>query len=303
MIAPEHEDLIQRGLDQRLTPDEQAKLRVVLTRFPLARETHQRLRAVVGELEQSGQVDPPADLTAAVMRDVMATTQAPAAPRPAPLPASHPDDGRRLTIRRVWYGLATAAVILLGVTWFFGVPAIDVGTEGTIGTAGHQAEGLARAFFASDAFAALRRNPAARDLLAERAFREMLANDDCRTVLGDPALAAAITHPTFVAALADPSFLPAATVGAATPHDATLDPQVRAALTHPVMRRALASVAFQAASRSDRLRARLADPRAAAVMQTPEFRAVLADDRLPLALGSAGFDAALHAAPGDPPHP
>lgn len=293
MIAPEQEDLVQRGLDQQLTADEQARLRVLLSRDAAVREVHQRLRATVGDLEQAGAVEPPGDLAAAVMRDI--ADRAPARrthPGPRPRPALA-DSARRVSRRRVLWGMAAAAGLILGGTWLIGIPSVDLGTQGTIGTARAQNDQLARAFLASETFGALRADTRSRELLTDPLFRGLLTDEACRAVLADPPLAAALTHPSFLAALADASFRAAVAAGTPSARASSLDSTVLAALDHPVFAQAVASQPFQAAAASPGFRGLLRDPLRVSVLGTPEFRAAMTDARLPIALASPQFDAAL----------
>ena len=110
--------------------------------------------------------------------------------------------------RKAMWGLAAAAVVVLGVFAITGFPPVGRGTEGTIGAAKkYQApqiadkdvvtgDASAQQFLQSDTFAKLLKDPAARKALSD----PQLARE-----LSDPSLAAALRNADLEAALRDPS--------------------------------------------------------------------------------------------------
>jgi hypothetical protein len=155
-------------------------------------------------IEDLGDVDPPAALTRQVMGRISQEPRHEVRRRIIQF-----NRGDTPMTRKAMWGLAAAAVIVLGVYTITGFPPVGRGTEGTIGAAQkYQApqisdkdvtlgDGTAQEFLQSEAFDQLAKDPDARDLvsnvnmrniLADAAFRRELASRDVRAVLSNQAI-------------------------------------------------------------------------------------------------------------------
>lgn len=165
------------------------------------RDSDDRLSHMIDEL---GAVDPPAGLTRRVMAQISQEAQHKVQGRIIPF-----NRGGIAMTRKAMWGLAAAAVIVLGVYTITGFPPVGRGTEGTIGAAQkYQAPQIAskdvvlgdasvQQFLQSELFDQLAKDPEARDLvtnasikaaLEDAEMRKAIENQDVRNVLSNKAV-------------------------------------------------------------------------------------------------------------------
>jgi hypothetical protein len=239
-------------------------------------------------LEELGPADPPAGFVRQVMaritRERYETTE-----RVVPF-----NRGGIAMTRKIMWGLAAAAVAVLGVFAISGFPPVGRGTEGTIGAAKkYQAPQItdkdvvlgdvsAQQFLQSDTFARLLKDPASLKLLSDAHFVQQLNDPALASALKNLDLAAALSpgggcHTCkfeFLAALQNPSFA-----------NAVQDPQFLSAVQSP---------AFVAALQSPQFLAALEDPAVAAALQKQDLQAASKNSVLAAALKNPAVAAALH---------
>jgi hypothetical protein len=203
MSRSPYDDLLNGALDGTLSVEERAELRELLTTNEDARARYIVLEQVWELLDDLGPAEAPADLMPNVMHHVRAQ-------RTGRWRRGRVNGGGAGMARKVMYGLAAAAAVVLAVYALTGFPPIGGGTEGTIGQAKrYQAaqpqiaekdvalgDTAAQAFLQSDVFDRLIKNEAARKLLSNGALRDALL---------DPALAQALSGQALAQALAAPA--------------------------------------------------------------------------------------------------
>src|SRR5690349_17400232 len=126
MIRPELEALIQRTLDNGLTPDEQAQLAQMIKENPEARDRVAQLEQLVSLIESLGPAEAPLGLANDDLANVSHT----------PHSVSTPTIPRGVAVnKKMLFELAAAAAIVLAVITYYSNPPATVGTEATIGAA------------------------------------------------------------------------------------------------------------------------------------------------------------------------
>ncbi len=266
------------------------------------REAEERLSRL---LEELGPADPPAGFVRQVMaritRERYKTTE-----RIVPF-----NRGGIAMTRKAMWGLAAAAVVVLGVFAIRGFPPVGRGTEGTIGAAKkYQAPQIAdtdvvlgdvsaQQFLQSDTFARLLKDPASLKLLSDAHFVQQLNDPALASALKSPDLAAAL-RPSgaicqgpcmneLLAALGNPSFA-----------TAVQSPAFTAALQHPEFLAALQTPAVAAALQKQDLHSALNNPALVASLKNQELAAALVkscpggcSNQLLAALGNPSFARSL----------
>jgi len=234
----DHEELVQRGLDGDLTPDERGRLETLLGSNQQAAGFDRRLQTVRESLERTGPAEPPPGFTATVMRRVVEADARFSIwqrwhRRFRTVWNSRLPHGRRDTSERGWLAAARgghmrtrqilwavggAAAVVVVVGLFTGGPRIDQGSEGTVGAAARyrvqQLDGKdvvlgdsdIQQFLQSDTFDRLVRDERTRNLLSNAQLRTALASAEFRAVLANPALASALADADLRAALTDAAF-------------------------------------------------------------------------------------------------
>jgi len=285
MIRPELEALLQGALDNTLTAEERAELARILSESPEARERAAELSALTGLIESLGPADAPAGLVDHVLAQV-----------------SHHPQVRHVTFQRgvavnkkILFGLAAAAAIVLAVITYNSNPPATVGTEATIGAAQRaQAPQIAAGdvklgdtstqdILQTETFDAIMKDDTLRTMLLDAELRASLQSADLRGALTEDAIRIALRDPSLRRKLADENlrqgysaemakkYADDANMRAlvsnrafaeALRHDsfrALLNRQgYAAALASETMLRALRDKGFEAAMRSDEFAARLA---------------------------------------------
>ncbi len=187
MIRPELEALLQGALDESLTADERAQLARMLSESPDARERAAELGALAGLIESLGPADAPAGLVDKVLAHV-----------------SHHPNVRHATFQRgiavnkkILFGLAAAAAIVLAVITYNSNPPATVGTEATIGAAQRAqtpqiapadvklGDTSAQDVLQTETFDAILKDETLRNMLQNAELRTRLYDSEMRSALQD----------------------------------------------------------------------------------------------------------------------
>jgi hypothetical protein len=274
---------------------------------------HDRIAELLHEV---GEVEPPMGL----VREVMARV-AQIGSNNTVQPASEQAHGGAEMTRKVLWGVAVAAVVVIGVMRFVGFPQVNDGVQGTIGAAKrYQAEQISskdvklqdaelQTLLQSDAWAKVTRDKAAwsaitnkdvQRVLAASGVQAVLANQAVMGALADQAVQQALATPGVVAALSSQAVQQALASQAVQQILASQGAQaamassaMQAALATPGVQQALSSQAFMAALNSQAFVAALANQGFYAAMASQSVQAVLASQALMNALGSQAFMNAL----------
>jgi hypothetical protein len=191
MIRPELEALLQGALDNTLTAEERAELARILSESPEARERAAELSALAGLIESLGPADAPSGLVDHVLSQV-----------------SHHPQVRHVTFQRgvavnkkILFGLAAAAAIVLAVITYNSNPPATVGTEATIGAAQRaQAPQIAP----SDVKLG---DTSTQDVLQTAEWDQIMRDEDLRTALLDEGFRRELLNREYRAALTDEALL------------------------------------------------------------------------------------------------
>ena len=280
MIRPELEALLQGALDNTLTAEERAELARILSESPEARERAAELSALAGLIESLGPADAPAGLVDHVLAQV----------------SHHPHVIRHTTFQRgiavnkkILFGLAAAAAIVLAVITYNSNPPATVGTEATIGAAQRaQAPQIAAGdvklgdtstqdILQTETFDAIMRDETLRNLLGDAEFRRKLAASDLKAALSDNDVRIALRQVDLKAQLEDQAVKSALRNNAELAANAKKfeDANVRALLSNQAM-----AAAFR-------------DPHMREVFMRPGAARALAGDAFYRAMADNNFDAAM----------
>jgi len=195
MIRPELDALLQGALDNTLTPEERDRLGRLMSESPEARARAAQLGQLTTLLDSLG----PADAPLGLVHDVLA--------RISNQPLSiHPSAPRRGTPvnKKILFGLAAAAAVVLAVITYSTNPPATEGTEATIGAAQRaQAPQIAAKDVAlgdtsaqdvlqTELWDQLAKDEDLRNLLTDADFREGLADLELRNALGQEATVKAL---------------------------------------------------------------------------------------------------------------
>ena len=225
MIRPELEALLQGALDNTLTVDERAQLARMLSESPEARERAAELSALAGLIESPGPADAPAGLVDNVLAQV----------------SHHPHVIRHATFQRgiavnkkILFGLAAAAAIVLAVITYNSNPPATVGTEATIGAAQRaQAPQIAaqdvklgdtstQDVLQTETFDAIMKDETLRNMLQDAEMRgDICWSADLRGALKDDAIRVALRDPRLRRRLDDENLVRDLNAGAAKKYATT----------------------------------------------------------------------------------
>ena len=280
MIRHELDALLHGALDDTLTPEEQSRLAQLLSESPDARARAAELKQLAGLIDSLGPAEAPLGLAASVLKEV----------------SHHPRAIRPSTIQRgvavnkkILFGLAAAAAIVLAVITYNSNPPATVGTEATIGAAQRaQTPQIAEKdvklgdtstqdVLQTETFDAIMKDETLRTMLQDAEIRKQLLRAEYRSALADENIKKALLDPGIARKFEDAALVRALNDPAAAKKyddanmrwllsnkafvDALKEPQVRellgrkgfaAALAGPAMQRALRDQGFEAAlSRPD----------------------------------------------------
>lgn len=290
MIRPELEALIQGSLDETLTPEEQARLAQILGENPEARARADELAQLTNLIESLGPAEAPLGMVNEVLAEVSHRSRS---PRAIPQSTSRGVDVNK----KILFGLAAAAAIVLAVITYNSNPPATVGTEATIGAAQRaQTPQIA----AKDVKLG---DTSAQDVLQTETFdaivkdetlRTMLQDAELRKKLEDSALRQALQDENIKKALADPGLKKKL-------EDAALvrslsDPDLAKKFDDANIRAMLQNKAFADALRDQDFRAMLARAGYAAALAGPAMQRALRDTGFAAALKSQAFASRLAAA-------
>lgn len=276
MNRSELDALIQGALDNTLTPAEQASLARLLTESPEARGRAAQFSELAGVIESLGPVEAPAGLVDHVLAQV---SHSPYAVRLSTFP-------RGVTVnKKILFGLAAAAAIILAVITYTSNPPATVGTEATIGAAQRAqtpqiapqdvklGDTATQDVLQTETFDAILKDETLRTMLQDAELRKQLVDSELRRSLQDDAIRSALRDSELARKLDDENLRRSLNnAELAKKYD---DASVRAML---VNRR------FAEALRDDNFRA---------FLRRPGYAAALASDTMLRALRDRNFDAAI----------
>ena len=277
MNRQELDALIQGGIDHSLTPDEQVRLAEMLSESPELRERVAQLTNLVDLIESLGPAEAPAGLAEQVLAEVSHR----------PHVVRHSTFQRGVPVnKKILFGLAAAAAIVLAVITYNSNPPATVGTEATIGTAQRaQTPQIAPSdvklgdtstqdVLQTETFDAIIKDETLRSALQDEELIRRLQDAEFRGALRDEAIRKALADPEIIRRLSDENF-----------RRMLNDPAVAAKKLEDANARALlASRAMVDALRNDHLRSLLARPGVAAALSRSAMQRALAD---------RGFEASL----------
>lgn len=301
-LRPDVEALVQGALDDSLSPDDRKALDRLLSTDADVRARAAELHQLSALIESIGQVDAPPTLAADVLAvinksarssRVVEFSRATPAGHAKELRSSVTGEGLAINKKVIW-GLAAAAVLVLAVVGYNANPSVNEGTEATIGTAQrYQAPQIeakdvavgdtsAQQVLQTATWDAIVKDETLRTLLQDASFRMKLQDPELRQSLSDENLLKALRSSSFAKALADPEL-------ARKLNDAELtkklaDEDLRTALLNPALSRALADANF---------RAHLADVNVMAALARPAFQNALRDGGFAAAMRHSAFATAL----------
>ena len=300
-LHPDLEALIQGALDDTLTLEERERLDRLMTESVEARDRAAHLKELTDLLDSLGPSEPPAGLVQNVLAEISEATRAQSADAPSSAVPRHGVAAfpiiDRPSIRhsahtraiagnkKIMFGLAAAAALVLAVIRFTGNSTGPEGAEATIGAARRAespqieakdvalgdttAQGILQTetwdqIVRDDALRTALQDPDIRSMLQDHELRQALADADVLRMLRDPDLKRKLNDAGLVRALSDGEL-------ATRFDDANL-------------RNALRNRAFVNALRNAEFRRKLIDMDLAAALARPAFQ---------IALRDRGFDAAL----------
>jgi len=276
MIRPELEALLHGALDNTLTAEERARLARILSESPEARERAAELSALAGLIESLGPADAPAGLADNVLAQV----------------SHHPHVIRHATFQRgvavnkkILFGLAAAAAIVLAVITYNSNPPATVGTEATIGAAQRaQAPQIAaqdvklgdtstQDILQTETFDAIMKDDTLRTMLQDAELRVYLQSSDLRGALQEDAIRVALKDPRLMRRLEDENLVRDLSAGAAKKY--ADDANMRALVSNRAFEEALKKQSFRT------------------LLKKQGYAAALVSDNMLRALKDQGFDQAM----------
>jgi len=276
MIRPELEALLHGALDNTLTAEERAELARILSESPEARERAAELSALAGLIESLGPADAPAGLADNVLAQV----------------SHHPHVIRHATFQRgvavnkkILFGLAAAAAIVLAVITYNSNPPATVGTEATIGAAQRaQAPQIAaqdvklgdtstQDILQTETFDAIMKDDTLRTMLQDAELRVYLQSADLRGALQEDAIRLALKDPSLIRRLEDENLVRDLNAGAGKKY--ADDANLRALVSNQAFAEALRKKEFRS------------------LLSKQGYAAAFASDTMLRALQDKGFDQAM----------
>lgn len=279
--------------------------------------------AVSRWLDELGDAEPPATLKGEVMRAVRHTG-------PGRRPVQRTPIGGTVMAKKILWGLAAAAAVVLAIYSVTGYPVLERGYEATIGAAKRSVapqmsapdvvlgDTAAQQFIQSEAFAALIKDPATLRLLSDAGMRRILADEalsaelvrnqarmaDLRQIAAsdaksrifdDAAIRMALENEAFVRAITDPAV--AAALQRKEVAAELSRGGIRAALAAEDLRNQLSAFAAcadcDAALRNDALRTHLADAAVRSQLADRNIRMLMLNADVRHALANNDLAAAL----------
>jgi hypothetical protein len=284
MIRPDLEALVQGAVDDTLTAEERELLDRVLTESRAARERAAELRQLTNLIDSLDPIDPPAGLVDNVLAQV---SHHPRLVRPSTLQ-------RGISVnKKILFGLAAAAALVLAVITYYSNPRETTGTEATIGAAQRaQAPQIAaddvklgdtrsQDVLQTEVFDAIMKDAALRNMLKDPSLRAQLQDAQLRQSLSDANIRQALADPQLASKIRDQALVRA------------LDSaELRQQFNDASLRALLSNRAFVDALRNSEFRAQLANG-AGAALASAAFQSALRDNNFAAALRSPQFAAAM----------
>jgi hypothetical protein len=276
MIHSDLDALLQGALDNTLTPEERDRLARLISESQEARARAAEFEQLTGLIESLGPATPPPGLVENVLAQV---SHRPFAVRPSTFE-------RGVTVnKKILFGLAAAAAIVLAVITYNSYPRPIEGTEATIGAAQRAqtpqitaqdvklGDTSTQTILQTETFDAIMKDETLRTMLQDAEVRVQLTNALLRNALADENIRAALLHPNFVHWIQDPALLHALTAS-----------EMRYNFDDANMKAMLSNQAFVDALRISAFRIAL---------MRDGFAAALAGQALQQAMLDRGFDAAM----------
>lgn len=277
--------LLQGSLDDSLTPEEQARLDRTISESPEARDRAAQFDELANLIESLGPASPPPGLAENVVAQV---SHRPYAVRPSTFE-------KGVTVnKKLLFGLAAAAAIVLAVITYNSYPRSTEGTEATIGAAQRAqtpqiaaqdvklGDTSAQDVLQTETFDAIMKDEALRTMLQSAEMRNILANAAVRDALREDAIKIALKDPSLVHWLQDELFAHA--LGDPAAAKKFSDANARVLLTNRVMVDAL---------RVDRIRELLSRQGMAAALASNNLYRAMQDPNFEAAIKSSNFAAEL----------
>jgi hypothetical protein len=285
MIRPELEALIQGALDNALTAEESERLARWISESPEARERVAQLAQLASLVESLGPAQSPLGLVDDVLAEVTH--------RPFAIPKSTFPRGVAVN-KKILFGLAAAAAIVLAVITYNSNPPATVGTEATIGAAQRAqtpqiaakdvklGDTSAQDVLQTETFDAIVKDEALRTMLQDAELRKSLEDSALRSALQDEGIRKALRNPALAKHLEDAALVRA------------LDsPEMIKKFDDANMRAMLSNKGFADALRKQSFRDMLKKSAYAAALAGDAMHAALRDNHFDAALRSQKFAADL----------
>ena len=211
MIRPELDALLQGALDNTLTPEERDRLNRLMTESPEARARAAQLGQLNSLLDSLGPADAPVGLVHDVLAQISTST-------PVSIRVLAQRRGTPVN-KKILFGLAAAAAVVLAVITYSTNPPATEGTEATIGAAQRaQAPQIAAKDVAlgdtsaqdvlqTELWDQLAKDEDLRNLLTDASMREQLTDIELRKALGDEAMLKALQSPNLKKLLDDQAII------------------------------------------------------------------------------------------------
>jgi len=294
-LRPEIEALVHGALDGSLSPEDQRTFDQLMASDPSVRARAAELERLSALLQSAGQVDAPPTFAADVLARIRASNDRVVEFSRKSKPAAHSAVGGGMAInRKVIWGLAAAAVLVIAVVGYRANPSVNQGTEATIGTAQrYQAPQIeskdvaigdtkTQAVMQTATWDAIIKDETLRNLLQDANFRIKLQDQQLRQALADQDILRALRAPSVARALSDPEVAKKFS-----------DPELQRKLTDADLRLALQNQALARAMADADFRSRLFDANVIAALARPAFQNALRDGAFAAAMRHPAFESAL----------
>lgn len=294
-LRPDIEALVQGGLDGSLTPDDQRTLDRLLASDPSVRARAAELDELAALLRSVGEVDAPPTFAADVLARIRASSDRVVEFSRASKASGQSAIGGGVAMnKKIIWGLAAAAVLVLAVVGYRANPSVNQGTEATIGTAQRyqvaqiEAKDVAvgdtktQAVMQTATWDAIIKDETLRNLLQDANFRGKLQDQQLRQALADADILRALRTPSVARALSDPEVAKKFS-----------DPDLQKKLADADLRLALQNQALSRALVDAEFRAKLFDANVMAALARPAFQNALADNGFAAAMRHPAFAPAL----------
>lgn len=285
MLRPEHDALIQGAIDGTLTPDQREAYRLLMAESAEAQNRAAQLEKLAELIESIGQASAPPDLAASVLAEV---SPQPAVKQPITqfVPRSNPRRGAAVN-KKLIFGLAAAAVVILAVITYNSYPPATEGTEATIGTAqrAQQPQIAAKDVGLGDQSAQTVLQSETWDaIMKDEDLRSSLQDAEVRRILEDAEVRRALENEAVRRGLTDPEARSIYKMVASARGRALTEAELRGVKSAQA-RAALENAAFASALRSN--------SRFAEYLLRPQVARAFSSEAMARALRDAGFEAAL----------